>query len=195
MKIDISSFRPINVLDTCSIWNILSSRLVLNSALQNKVHFSITQFVEYECLRKPRAEVSKADAELKTRLERAVADRHVKVCSLSIDDLQHIDVLERRKRLGRGELSSIVFARQISNSIVTDDQAARRFAEEILGTEFVQTTPHLVGWMFYQGFLTDGSLQEIIAEHQYFDRPLEKYFRQVFLAAMEWRLKTNVHPQ
>lgn len=195
MNINISNFNLVNVLDTCSIWNILSSKVILHSALQKNVHFSMTQFVEYECLRKPRSKSTRSDLELKSRLEKAISDGHFKVFALSISDLQHLDVLERRKRLGRGELSTIVFARKIYQSIITDDQAARKFAQEILGSEMVQTTPHLVGWMFYHGVLIDSSLQEIISEHNGFSRPLERFFHQVYMSAMEWKLKANAHPQ
>jgi predicted nucleic acid-binding protein len=191
MRIDLTNFKLINVLDTCSIWNILSSNLIFLSALQNRVYFSVTQFVEYECLRKPRRGFSQADFELKSRMELGISEGKIKVCSLSISDLQDLDILERRKRLGRGELSTIVFAKKISQALITDDQSARKFANEVLGPNAVQTTPHLVGWMFYHRILTDSSLAEIIREHKYFARPLETYFQQVYRTALEWQLKAN----
>jgi len=197
MTLDLSDFRLINVLDTCGVWNILSSKSLFQSAIQSKCHFSITQFVEYECLRKPRKDPLQTDLELKARLEKQIAEGTIKVCSLSIADLQHVDVLERRKRLGRGELSTIVFAKQISQSLITDDQAARKLAGAILGSGFVQTTPHLLGWMFYCGILTDGLYPDIVKEHEYFGRPLTRYFKQVYFSALEYRLKSNAkdHPQ
>ena len=48
---------------------------------------------------------------------------------------------------------------------MTDDQQARRLLAAC-GLAGVQTTPHLLGWLSYQGELTDGDVQTVVAEHE-----------------------------
>jgi hypothetical protein len=87
-------------------------------------------------------------------------------CNITIDVLQEIGILENRKNLGKGELSSIVFAKKTKQAFLTDDKKARTLAKEVLGSEFVQTTPHLVGFCFYKRHLLDSDFNSLIAEHQ-----------------------------
>jgi len=50
--------------------------------------------------------------------------------SCGIEDLQSISVLESRKCLGEGELSSIAFAMKIRLAVITDDRKALELAVE-----------------------------------------------------------------
>jgi len=87
-------------------------------------------------------------------------------CDISIDDLQEIEILNNRKRLGKGELSSIVFAKKTMQAFLTDDKKARSLGRSVLGSEYVQTTPHLVGYCFYKRYLVDSDFTVLIEEHK-----------------------------
>lgn len=112
MAIDCSRFSLINVIDTCAIWNVLSSRRMTSAAKEAKCHFPVTMFVYYEALHKPRSEPTKEDIELQGRLRQERKIGFFGDCSLDIADLQEVGVLESRMRLGKGELSSITFAKK-----------------------------------------------------------------------------------
>lgn len=175
------------MIDSCSLWNILSSLVVYSVLLENKFSFSITGFVEYECLYKPRTIHNKMDAELQTKLKSEIDKGNVTCYNLTIEDLQDDFVLKNRNTIGIGELSSIAFAKKVSISFLTDDQKARRIAMDILGKEQVQTTSLILGWLFYTSLLSEGDIDAIIKSHNEYFRPLEKYFREVHNEAL--RLK------
>src|SRR5688572_27858030 len=154
MGIDLSGFHPFNVTDTCAVWHILSSQVLYATARSAGCEFCITQFVLYECLHKPR-KTSKTGSLLQSRLRREQANGMFKNYPLAIDDLQDVGILENRKRLRKGELSSIAFAKKIGQAFLTDDQKARKLAVGVV-YRGVQTTPHLLGWLFFSGRLGDG---------------------------------------
>lgn len=165
MAIDPSKFHLVNVADTCSVWNVLSSRQLYAAAKEAKCEFCITEFVQYECLVKPRTAPTAADLELRDRLEREQTKGCFKAHSCSIADLQAIVDLESRKRLGKGELSSIAFAMRIQQAVITDDQKARKLATNARHA-LTQTTPHLHSWLLFSGFLTDSDHTLIVSQHQ-----------------------------
>ena len=179
MDTDIKSFNTINVVDSCSIWNIMSSILLLTASMQAKCFLSITKFVEYECLYKPRKDILKTEEDLKSKLNDLLIKKEISCYSLSISDLQEVELLNSRKKLGLGELSSIAFAKSTNQCFLTDDQKARKLAKEVLGKNMVQTTPHLLGWLLANYFLSENDLDLIIKEHNYNKRPLEPYFRAI----------------
>lgn len=186
--IDISTFHPYNVTDTCSIWNILSSHVLYAAAKRVKTEFICPFFVVYECLSKPRSSMSSADAELRKRFAKAKAEGTFRTYPLEIEDLQTISILEQRKRMGKGELSAIALAQKIGQACLTDDQKARRLAESTLAAGRTQTTPHLVGWLFFKLHLTDSDLNVLIEQHNAMNRPLAKHFREVYQEACRCRL-------
>ncbi|PPT05894.1 hypothetical protein CKA32_003918 [Geitlerinema sp. FC II] len=108
---------------------------------------------------------------------------------LDIEDLQEIDVLQKRKNLGKGELASIAFAKKTYQAFLTDDRGARNLAEEVLTHHRVQTTAHLLGWLFFESFLSDGDLNQIINEHKKYNGKLEKYFIVMYERALDFRSK------
>ncbi len=191
MQLDPSSFIKSNVTDTCSVWNILSSRTLLNAAKRTNCLFCCTAFVQYECLDKPRRNITSKEQELQQRLKYEQASGQFKVYHLDIDDLLDVDVLESRKSLGKGELSSIVFARRTRQGFLTDDQGARRLASVSIDPKNVQTTPHLFGWLIYEFSLSDSDKDKVIDEHNQFMRPLEKYFEKMYEKALATRLKQH----
>jgi predicted nucleic acid-binding protein len=188
MAVDPSVFYTINVVDTCSIWNILSSNLLYNAAMTAKCTFSCTQFVYYECLHKPRQKSSEEDFELQRRYKRERRKGKFSKYHIAIEDLHNIEILERRKKLSKGELSSIIFAKKTQQAFMTDDQGARRLAEQVMDKRKVQTTPHLFGWLIYSDFLSDSDKDQIIKEHKLNGRPLEKHFKKIYLKALELKL-------
>jgi hypothetical protein len=70
--------------------------------------------------------------------------------------------------------------------------AARRLATTYMQQDKVQTTPQLFGWLFYISMLSDSDKSEIIYEHKSMDRPLERYFNNIYLWALERRLASNL---
>lgn len=192
MAIDLSNFERLNVADTCSVWNVLSSSVLFHAAIEMKCNFSVTAFVNYECLYKPRTSQSNEEEALKAKLWEQQKRNHFQVYHLSIEDLQDIEILGKRKALGKGELSSIAFARRTNQAFLTDDQGARKLAAEIVGPKMVQTTPHLFGWLIFSQRLSDSDKDKIIGEHESFNRPLKPFFEQVYYDALQYRLTANL---
>lgn len=96
-------------------------------------------------------------------------------------------ILQNRKRLSMGEISSIAFAHKTGQAVLTDDQKARILARTVLSGDRVQTTPHLVGWLFFTGALKRAHKGTIILQHRQSGRPLEKYFLEVYFEAERCR--------
>lgn len=188
MPIDPRSFNILNVSDTCAVWNVLSSTLLFSVATESGCHFCMTHYVEYECLFKPRSSSSEAESLLKRRLLEARSRGQFKAYPLDLEDLAEIEILERRKNLGKGELSSIAFAKRTHQAFLTDDQAARKLASQVLGVSQVQTTPHLVGWLFFLGYFSDSDKDTIVREHSSTGRPLGTFFEEVYVLALRHRL-------
>lgn len=190
-----ATFHTCNVTDSCSIWNILSSNTLYRSALAAtpKCHFCCTEFVYYECLIRPRKTETEPEKELREKLvrERQKGEQFASY-SLTIEDLQDVEVLENRKKLGKGELSSIFFAKKTQQAFMTDDKKARNLAETYLDPKMVQTTPHLFGWLMYSNVLADSDKDKIIQEHSAFRTTnwgnLSKFFEVMYGKALEHRL-------
>lgn len=188
MELDVSAFSRTSVADTCSVWNILSSRVLHSAAMTAGCVFSISAFVLYECLYKKRSSGSPADSELQSRLRMARAAGQFSEYPLSIADLQDVEVLRARKNLGKGELASLVLARKTRQAFLTDDQKARTLAKTVLNGQPVQTTPHLFGWLIFTAVLGDSSVQEIVAEHEKFSRPLRPHLEAMYREGLRCRL-------
>jgi len=188
MPINPSYFHLVNVTDTCAVWNILSSVKLYSRSKEAKVQFFCTDFVIYECLYKPRRSINETETALIKRLRESQEKGDFAAYSLSVDDLQTVEILENRKRLGAGELSSIAMAMKTRQAFLTDDQKARKLGEEFMGTPGPQTTPHLVGWLFFYGHLVDSEKAVVIEEHESMERPLSKYFETMYMEAMRCRL-------
>jgi len=140
----------------------------------------------YECLHKPRSNCSERDTELQKRLNNERNAGLFKSYSLVVEDLQEVEILERRKRLGKGELSSIAFAKRTGQAFLTDDQKAQRLAHEVM-PGLVQTIPHLFGWLLFQGTLKDSEKTTVIAEHEEAGLPLRKCFDETYLVVQQYR--------
>ena len=187
MAVDVTHFHPYNITDTCSVWNLLSSSTLYEAALSAKCYFACTAYVSYECLVKPRKRPTNADNILRERL---IQQRHLGRFTefhLTLEELEDVAVLERRQKLAKGELSSIAFARKNRQAVLTDDRKARRLADEVCDRGMVQTTPQLVGWLFFSAQLLDSDLNMLLKEHREVNRPLAKYFEEMYREGLERR--------
>ena len=191
VAIDPSTFHLVNVADTCSVWNILSSARLHAAAKEARCEFCITGFVRYECLTKPRKkEPTPAETELMRRLAQEQERGGFATHSCDIGDLQAIKILESRKRLGKGELSSIAFAMKIGQAVITDDMKARKLAEDS-GHSMTQTTPQLFSWLIFKGRLGDSDKSTVIEQHKEMDRPLAPHFESAYETALQCRLNAS----
>jgi len=188
MATDPSQFHLLNVADTCSIWNVLSSVRLYAAAREAKCSFCCTEFVIYECLYKYRSNDVPEERELIERLRRETDQKRIVAYSLDIADLQAVEVLENRRRLSKGELSSIAFAQKTGQAFLTDDQKARKLAETVLPKRMTQTTTHLFGWLIFTTRLSDSDKGDVIDEHERLRRPLRRYLEEIYLEALRCRL-------
>lgn len=188
MAIDPSTFNLVNVVDTCGVWNILSSKLLHANAQDVQCDFCITETIRYECLDKPRTSPTVGERTLIERLRRARAQGLFKAHSVDIADLQGLASL--RRRMGKGELSAIAFALKIGQAVLTDDQSARRGAAEA-GCRFVQTTPHLLSWLLFRGRLGDTDLLTVIDQHEAVEGKLGRHFREAAMLARQCQINTR----
>ncbi len=188
MEIDVSKFVKTNVIDTCAIWHVLSSMRLIRATKNAGCHFAATAFVYYEALHKPRKAPTKKDLELQDRLRGERAAGWFGDCSLDIADLQDIGILDKRMRLGKGELASIAFAKKSGLAFMTDDQKARTLGRSVIARDRIQTTPHLFGWLVFSGELTDSDKDPVIAEHEAYGGQLRPYFEATYHEALRCRL-------
>ena len=188
MALDPTRFSMMLVADTCSVWNVLSSRKLFQATIGANIHCCITPMVMYECLYKPRSHMTTEKKEMIKRLEKALADGVFPVQACDLEDLAEI-VRIAPQGLGSGEISCIATAYRIrSIGFMTDDKAARKFASEKLALQ-VETTPKLYAWLHYNCHLSDGDHEEIIREHEIYEhRPLTRFFREAFEEAIRCRL-------
>lgn len=193
MEIDPSRFHPINIADTCSVWNVLSSLRLFAVAKTAGCYFCMTAFVHYECLVKKRVSLRDTDKVLMERLRKAQREGAFEVHASTIDDLQSVAQLEQRKRLGKGELSSIAFAMKIGQAVMTDDQRARKLAHEV-GHAPVQTTPHLFAWLFFTGKLSESDKAPIIQQHIEMGQNLKPHFERAHEMALNAIIQTKAKP-
>jgi hypothetical protein len=189
--IDVSSFVRLNVVDSCALWNILSSPLLYSVALREQCGFSCTVFVKYECLHKPRSSPSAEDTELMQRFSLALARSEVVAYNLDIADLQDVTVLRNRRTLSMGELSSIAFAMKTRQAFLTDDQKARKLGGTTTPPTQVQTTPHLLGWLVFSQKVSDNDVPVIVAQHNSMGRPLAPHFTNAYREGLRCLLMAN----
>ena len=190
MAIDPSKFNPINVADTCSVWNILSSPHLNAVAKEAGCDFCVTSFVQYECLVKPRKLILSNEQTLMDRLRAEQKRGAFQAYSCSIEDLQAIEVLEKRKKLGKGELSSIAFAMKIRQGFITDDRKALQLAKDS-GHMHAQTTPHLFSWLIFTSRLGDGDKAIVITQHIEAGRHIAPHLQTAYEMALQCRLNST----
>ncbi|PLC52654.1 hypothetical protein CR155_17830 [Pollutimonas nitritireducens] len=191
MAIDPSRFHPINVVDTCSVWNILSSPRLNAAAKEAKCDFCVTNFVQYECLTKSRKSILPREQALMDRLRAEQQRGAFQTHSCSIEDLQIVEILEKRNKLGKGELSSIAFAMKIRQGFITDDRQAQTLAKDF-GHPHSQSTPHLFSWLIFTNRLSDGDKDTVIAQHIDAGRQMAQHLQKAYEMALQCRLNSAV---
>lgn len=165
---DVRTFPPVSAIDTCSVWNILCSPTLSAAVSGRGRHFVLAEYVRYECLGKPRKNSTEADSALCDKLKVELANsRQFSVHPLSVDDLRDLVAsVGSPRRFHQGEVAALALARKLGNGFLTDDRAAQKVGESALGESRVRTTPHLVGWLVYDGQLADGDIPTIVADNK-----------------------------
>ena len=163
---DVSVFTLVNAVDTCALWNMFSSPRLLGAALAKGCGFAIADYVRYEALEKARSKPSQADLAMQTEFGRRLQRQQgFALEPVALADLVAIANVAEVRRLGLGEVATLALARKLRAAILTDDQRARRAAPKA-GVASAQTTPHLLGWLVYEGAIGDGDVADIIIEHE-----------------------------
>jgi hypothetical protein len=183
---DVSQFRLLNVGDTCSVWNLLASPLLYGTARAAGMRVCCTNFVIYECLHK-RSRLWPERQELQRRLKSKLADGSIAAYPIEIEDLQQVDVLRNRKRLSIGELSVLVFAGKTQQAMLTDDRGAQKLALTHISADAIQSTPHLVAWLYFSSLLADGDVAQVKAELSGLSRNLDPHFDNSYREAQQCR--------
>jgi predicted nucleic acid-binding protein len=162
----IVEFPKIISIDSCSIWNILCSRILTSVAKDRGLHFVIAEYVRYECLGKKRSNPTTGELGLKAALELEIDNAsYFTVAPIDVADLAAVARGNKYKRLDQGEIAAMALAHKINCGFLTDDWNARRCAEEILASLPVRSTPHMVGWLVYCRHLSDSDVRQIIADN------------------------------
>jgi predicted nucleic acid-binding protein len=165
MEVDVRSFGLSSTIDTCSVYNLFSSRRLLAATQARNTWFVVTDYVFYESVVRQRTLPTQSDAEIQKEFTRRLAQRKGFVREqLEVADLQAIANLPATRKLGRGEIAAMAVALRMRVGFTTDDQGARRAAQQA-GVVPVQTIPHLVGWLVYCGELSDGDFADVVREH------------------------------
>ena len=188
MALDPTRFSAAAVADTCSVWNMLSSRRLYQAAMDARLHFCVTGMVLYECLQKPRSYSTPERAEMMRRLERARRNGGFPLQPCSLDDLADIS-RQAPRGLGSGELSCIAVAYRVrSIAFMTDEKQAGHVASTNFSVN-VETTPKLYAWLHYRQHLGGGDHADVICEHEMYEpRPLTRFLHEAFEEAMRCRL-------
>lgn len=181
---DFSAIQKYSVVDTCAILNLLSSSRFYMATISESFSWCYTSFVEYEVFYKPLKKETPLIINQRKQLREETRKQRFRCEHLSIGDLQEIGILENRKRLGKGELSSIAFAKKTQLAFMTDDVKARKLGEAVLGTSKTLTTPRLLGWLYFNRILTDSDHKTIIKEHEAQGRKLSEYYQNMYEEAM-----------
>ena len=171
---DVSQFVKWNVADTCSLWNLMASKLLYTTARSAGVTLCCTEFVVYECLHKP-SQLRPERTELQKRLRSKLSDGSITAHPIEIEDLQDVQVLRNRKKLSIGELSVMVFARKTTQALLTDDKGAQKLASAVMSAAAVQSTPHLFAWLYFNSLLSDGDKDQVVADLRSVNRNLQPH--------------------
>lgn len=184
IEYDFTEISRFSVIDTCAILNIFSSEKFYNAIISADFSFCYTSFVEYETFFKTVKVLTKEIQNQRDKLRQETCKKRFRCEHLSIDDLQEIKILEARKRLGKGELSSIAFAKKTNQPFMTDDQGARKLGEKILGKQNVLTSPRILGWLYFHRILIDSDHKDVISEHKNSGRNMAGIYDDVYQEAV-----------
>ena len=181
---DFSTICKFSVIDTCAILNLFSSDKCYNAVSSENFMFCYTSFVEYETLYKKVKVITNQIINQRKKLLQETKKNKFRREHLSIDDLQEIEILQARKNLGKGELSSIAYARKTNQPFTTDDIRAKKMGEQILGKDKVITSTRILGWLYFNRILLDTDHKDIITEHIKNGRTMAKIYDEIYDEAM-----------
>jgi hypothetical protein len=131
---------------------------------------------------------------MQSRTTREMASGTIKCYGIEIEDLQDVEILENRMRLSRGEISSIVFAKRSQQALMTDDKKAGKLACVVLGSGRVQSTPHLLSWLYFNNRLEDSDKDKIVAELAAVNRNLQPHLDSAYMEGLRCRLMAHRLP-
>lgn len=194
VNFDPAIFYRVNVADTCTVWNVIASRRLLNAAHAAGCAFCITPFVKYEALSRPRSNPSAIELGMQESLRREMQRGRFQAHPCTLQDLQDVELLEQRRRLGKGELSTLALAMRMRQGFITDDDKATKLAAVVKHSP-IQSTPHLLGWLIYTTQLADGEKDTIIADLMAAGRNLRDRLEDAYMHALACRLKACPPPE
>lgn len=188
MSKEITNYNKDNVIDTCSIWNIIYSKKFYGISTSYLNSFVMTDYVKYETLGKKWTHNIDKETELKGFLKKEISNRRFNLYNITIEELQDPLIAKSRKNLGKGELSCIAFAKSKSISIITDDQGARKHAKDILGEDRVRTIPHLLGFLVFNDYLFDSDVCVILSDHKEYSSDIIVFLESCYKLALQLKL-------
>jgi len=125
---------------------------------------------------------------MQRRVRREIESGNLVCCNIELEDLQDIQILSTRKKVSTGELSSMVFAKRTSQAFLSDDGKARKLAITIMEKDFIQSTPHLIGWLYFQGKLQDSDKNQIETDLRQLNRNLQPHLDSAYKEGCRCRL-------
>lgn len=183
---DVSTFALLNVADTCSLWNLMASPLLYSTCRAAGVRLCCTAFVVYECLHK-RSQTRPERVELQRRLKKKLDDGSITAHPIDLEDLQGVEVLRGRKKVSLGELSVLVFAAKTQQAVLTDDNGAQKLARAHMQSQTVQSTAHLLGWLYFNSLIADGDVDQVKADLASLSRSLSPHLENFHVEAQRCR--------
>jgi hypothetical protein len=172
-----SMFHQYCVADTCAIWNLLASQIFYDASRRAGCALCCTSYVLYEALYKPRtAPPTIPEITLQSRLRCEIESGTIRQYGISIDDLQQVDVLAMRKRVSKGEISSIVFAKKTRQAFLSEDDGAVKLARTELELAMVQTSTLLFAWLLYHSWLDPSQCETVVSDLEACGRGLRQRY-------------------
>lgn len=185
MIADYTSFVRFNVVDSCSILNVVSSGTLYAATATAGCALSITEFVFYEsCIKKINRQLPANAETIRSKVSELVRTGELVRVSIDLADLQDPRVAGKTSRHSMGELSTMIFAKKAGLAFMSDDGKAQRLAKSIEPSPPVQTTPHLLGWLVYTKTIDQNTAELCVREHRANGRDLEKQLTQCITEAI-----------
>ena len=128
------------------------------------------------------------EEELRKRFRKENERKALPSYKIAIQDLQAVEILANRKKMGKGELSSIAFALQTRQAFLSDDKGAIKLALTELDNPMVQTTSLLFGWLFFHGHLADHEKEQIILDLETHGRNIRRDYEEAYNRALQFKL-------
>ena len=193
------TFNLANITDTCALWHIVGADTLFRTARRANVAFIITSTVHYECFIKTRGTSPTAERQAMQQTLRGHLDaKQVTKVALTIADLQDtLDFASRNgldKRLGQGELSCAALARSLGHpAVLTDNRTDFKAIEQLVDGR-LQKTPLLLGWLYFEGHLSDADVAAVVQEHQASLGQMVGVYKKAYGMACEKRLMRQTLP-